>query len=135
MSQNNTACWDCVYTNRTIRDQQLDDSCRKESSKGSLIHNSNQSEKSAARKSWHQSTVELHELKKLIDWLATNNLLVAYSIINPNYQYCVRKHYAFSFAKTKDIDLAESWFNSAVPHEASPHAKNKISCRANFCGS
>ncbi|XP_073386695.1 protein TPX2 isoform X1 [Physcomitrium patens] len=49
--------------------------------------------------------------------------VAVYSIIEPRYEYCAPKYYDFSYEETEeDIVLAESWFNNAIPYEASPHA-------------
>lgn len=48
---------------------------------------------------------------------------VVYSVIEPKYEFSAPKYFDFSYEETQeDIDLAESWFRSAVPYEASPHA-------------
>ncbi|KAG0554725.1 hypothetical protein KC19_12G114100 [Ceratodon purpureus] len=48
---------------------------------------------------------------------------VTYSVIEPKYEFSAPQYFDFSYEETQeDIDLAESWFNSAVPYEASPHA-------------
>lgn len=46
--------------------------------------------------------------------------VAVYSIIEPRYEYCAPKYYDFSYEETEeDIVLAESWFNNAIPYEAS----------------
>ena len=45
---------------------------------------------------------------------------VVYSVIEPKYEFSAPKYFDFSYEETQeDIDLAESWFRSAVPYEAS----------------
>jgi len=48
---------------------------------------------------------------------------VVYSVIEPNYEFSAPQYFDFSYEETQeDIDLAESWFKSAIPYEASRKA-------------
>ena len=45
---------------------------------------------------------------------------VFYSAIEPKYEFSAPQYFDFSYEETQeDIDLAESWFKSAIPYEAS----------------
>lgn len=45
---------------------------------------------------------------------------VAYSVVEPKYEFSAPQYFDFSYEETQeDIDLAESWFRSAIPYEAS----------------
>lgn len=46
--------------------------------------------------------------------------VVVYSVIEPKYEFSAPQYFDFSYEETQeDIDLAESWFITAIPYEAS----------------
>lgn len=57
--------------------------------------------------------------------------VVVYSVIEPKYEFSAPKYFDFSYEETQeDIELAESWFKSAIPYEASRTALlSSVLCR------